>query len=121
MTGPIEVDTTKLRTIGRDLNDDSRAALLPVWDVLARAAVPSDPQAAQAAAVDVAAGLNSCLEGVAEEVRRGMVELQEIGDSLIRAAQAYEETDREAHRLNRDAAAPPRHPVPHTDPARWKL
>jgi hypothetical protein len=121
VTGPIEVDTTKLRTIGRDLSDETRAALLPVWDALARAGIPADPHAAQAEAADVAAGLTSCLAGVAEEIRRGMVELQEIGDSLIRAAQAYEETDREAHRLNRDAAAPPRHTVPHTDPARWKL
>jgi hypothetical protein len=121
VTGPIAVDTAKLRAIGRDLSDDSRAVLLPVWDALARAGVPADPCAAEAAAADVGAGLTTCVEAVAEEVRRAMVELQEIGDSLVRAAQAYEETEREAHRQNREVAAEPRHPVPHNDPAGWKL
>jgi len=123
MTAPIDVDTTRLRLIGSQLGDESRALLLPVWDALSRGGVPADPRAAEAPPADVAAGLTTGVAALAEAVRRSLVELQDIGDSLVRSAQAYEESERESHRLTREIVDAEREevPVPHTDPSRWKL
>ncbi|MEV6964948.1 hypothetical protein AB0M47_07505 [Hamadaea sp. NPDC051192] len=122
MTEPIAVDTGRLRLIGRELSDQTRAVLLPVWDQLNQLEIPDDPNAATAEGSDVAAGMAACLTAVTEEVRRAAVELQELGDSLVRSAQGYEESDREAHRLTREIVTERADvPVPHTDPSRWKL
>ncbi|NUR72281.1 MAG: hypothetical protein HOU81_15820 [Hamadaea sp.] len=122
MTEPITVDTGRLRLVGRELSDQSRAVLLPVWDTLSRLGIPADPNAAGAEGSDVAAGMTTCLTAVTEELRRSAVELQEIGDALVRSAQDYEQTDRESKRLTRDIVDDRADvPVPHTDPSRWKL
>jgi Excreted virulence factor EspC, type VII ESX diderm len=122
VTEPISVDTRRLRLIGRELSDQSREVLLPAWDGLSRAGLPADPNAAGAEGSDVAAGLTACVAAVGEELRRTMVRLQEIGDSLVHSAQDYEQTDRESKRLTREVVDDRADvPVPHTDPSRWKL
>lgn len=123
MTGPapISVDTGQLRRVGGELSAGARATLLPAWDRLSRVEVAADPHAAEAPAADAGGALRSFVGTVAEEIRLAMLEMQRIGDDLVKAAQAYEETEREATRQNHELAAQPRQHVPMSEPARWKL
>ncbi|NUT34932.1 MAG: hypothetical protein HOV79_17890 [Hamadaea sp.] len=101
------VDIGRLRAAGRHLNSEAFTTLMPVWDRLSRVWVPADPRAAEAPGADVAGGLSAAVDEIAERIRLSLVHLQGLGDALIRAAQDYEQSDREAQRQYRGTLPPP--------------
>lgn len=104
---PVTVDIGRLRAAGRHLNAEAFATLMPVWDRLSRVWVPADPHAAEAPGSDVAGGLSAAVDEIAERIRLSLVHLQGLGDALLRAAQDYEQSDREAERQYRGVDGAP--------------
>ena len=96
---PVSVDPPRLRRVAVQLREDAYASLLGTWDPLARVRTPKDPLHGQAPELDVAAAVDECVTAYVEQVRLAMVEVQRLAVDLTAAAQAYEQTDREAARL----------------------
>jgi hypothetical protein len=104
---PVSVDPSRLRQAAARLREGAYPPLLSTWDPLSRVRTPADPLHAQAPELDVAAAVDACVKAYAERTRQAMVEVQRLAVDLVQAAQAYEQTDREAARLY---AAPERRP-----------
>jgi hypothetical protein len=96
---PVSVDPSQLRHAAVRLREGAYPPLLSTWDPLSRVRVPADPLHGQAPELDVAAALDACVRAYAERTRQAMVDVQRLAVDLVQAAQAYEQTDREAARL----------------------